>query len=159
MSTGRQGFIVLRSPSRLVAYLLAGDRRRALQALVRGFTYVSDTFYPYRSFSAKMPQTTKLTPENFRTAVGIGRKYTVTMKPTENFFEYYQDPDAREPPEEAKAYALLEKVMKATLSDVHWVSVNTEDFNDPYYVYTRVYICGRTEDGDLAGLSTRAVQT
>jgi hypothetical protein len=85
--------------------------------------------------------------------VGIGRRFTIDMNSAAAFFQQYEDPQDKEP-EEVKAYALLEKVMKATLSDLHVIYVRGENV-----VRVRFYLFGRLEAGSLAGLRSVAIET
>ena len=125
---------------------LAAKLARALQALATDLTFISESDYPYKAFSAEMPRTTALTAESFRAAVGIGRRFTIDMNSAEAFFQQYQDPQDRDP-QEVKAYILLEKVMQATLADLHVIYVRGKNV-----VQVRFYLFGRLEDGSLSGL-------
>jgi hypothetical protein len=132
---------------------LAAKLARAFQALATDLTLVSESDYPYKAFSAAMPQTTALTAEGFRAAVGIGRRFTIDMRPADDFFRQYEDPQDKDP-EEAKTYALLEKLMKATLSDLQISYVRGENV-----VRVRFYLFGRLTDGSLTGLRSVAIET
>jgi hypothetical protein len=137
-----------RSPATLAAKLA-----KAFQALATDLTLVSESDYPYKAFSAAMPQTTALTAESFRAAVGIGRRFTIDLRPADDFFQQYEDPQDKEP-EEVKTYALLEKIMKTTLSGLQIVYVGGENV-----VRVRFYLFGRLEDGSIAGLRSVAIET
>jgi len=137
-----------RSPATLAAKLA-----KALQALAADLTLMSESDYPYKAFSAEMPQTTELTAESFRVAAGIGRRFTIDMHSADDFFQQYEDPQDKDP-EEIKTYALLEKIMKATLSDLQVIYVGGENV-----VRVRFYLFGRLEDGSLAGLRSVAIET
>jgi len=137
-----------RSPTNLATKLA-----RAFRVLATDLTLMSESDYPYKAFSAEMPRTTALTAESFRAAVGIGRRFTIDMNPADAFFQQYEDPQNRDP-EEVKTYALLEKVMKATLSDLRTIYVRGENV-----VRIRFYLFGRLEDGSLAGLRSVAIET
>ncbi len=138
---------------------------RALHALVKDEIYeFSEGTGPdefYKPFAARMPKTTELAPENLRDAIGIGCRWSIEIEPTDEFFRVIQDTQERDP-EVVATYTLLEKVMKATLSDLKWVTVwweGTENYPDtPWWGLFNhyVYIFGRTEEEAIAGLSTKA---
>jgi len=132
---------------------LAAKLARAFQALATDLTLVSESDYPYKAFSAEMPRTTALTAESFRAATGIGRRFTIDMRPADDFFQQYEDPQDKDP-EEVKTYALLEKLMRTTLSDLQTVFVGGANV-----VHVRFYLFGRLEDGGLAGLRSVAIET
>lgn len=132
---------------------LAERFAKALQALAKDLTLMSESNYPYKAFCAAAPRSTSFSPETFRTALGIGRRYTIDMSPADKFFQRYQDPEYSDP-DGVAAYALLKKVMKAVLTDHKIVYVRGENV-----VKVRFYLFGRMEDGSLAGLMSTAIET
>src|SRR5262245_27186060 len=105
---------------------LAAKLAKAFRVLATDLTLVSESDYPYKAFSAEMPRTTALTAESFRAAVGIGHRFTIDMNPADTFFQQNEDSQDRDP-KEVKTYALLEKVMKATLSDLQTIYIRGEN--------------------------------
>ena len=132
---------------------LAQRFAKALQALAKDLTLMSESTYPYKAFFAAVPRSTPVSAETFRAAMGIGRRYTIDMSPAGKFFQQYQDPDYSDP-DGVAAYALLEKVMKAVLTDHKVVYVRGKNV-----VNVRFYLFGRMEDGNLAGLTSTAIET
>lgn len=127
---------------------------KAFQSLTRDLWLTSESDFPYKAFSAELPKSAPVTAESFRAAAGIGRRYTIAARRTaDDFFEQYEDPENNEP-EEIETYALLEKMMKATLTDLQVFYVGGENV-----VRVRFYLFGRMEDGNLVGLQSTSIET
>lgn len=132
---------------------LAPKLARALAALAQGVSLISESERPYRAFSASLPRTTGLTEESFRAAVQIGPRYRIDGRAADAFFRQNQDPTQFDA-SWVQTHALLEKVMKATLSDRRVVYVRGTNV-----VRVRFYLFGRLDDGNLAGLRSTAIET
>lgn len=132
---------------------LAVNLSKALRALAVDIYLMSESDYGYEAFSAAMPKETELTDESFRAAVKIGTRYEINMDTADQFFQDNQD-DGEKEADWIAAYTILEKVMRATLSDLSTVYVRGENV-----VNVRFYLFGRTEDGSLAGLKSTSIET
>lgn len=126
---------------------------KALQALAADIYLMSESDYSYKAFSAPMPKDTELTDESFRAALKIGSRYQIDMDSADSFFQDNQTEGDREA-DWIAAHALLEKVMRATLSDLTTVYVRGENV-----VNVRFYLFGRAEDANLAGLKSTSIET
>ena len=132
---------------------LARTLARTLQALTRGLLFPSESDYPYKAFAAPLARGAAFDAESFRAAAGIGRRYVIRVDDARQFFEdriHPIDGDDADVPR----YQLLKTVMDATLTQVSRIWVGGENV-----VHVRVYIVGRMEDGNLAGLSTVSIET
>ncbi|MEA2172584.1 MAG: Nuclease inhibitor-like protein [Blastocatellia bacterium] len=132
---------------------LAVNLSKAFQALASDVYLVSESDYGYKAFAAAMPKETGLDEESFRAALKIGSRYTIDMRPADDFFEQYKDAGNNEE-DTVAAYTLLEKVMRDTLSDLRTVYVRGENV-----VNVRFFLFGRTDDGSLAGLKSTSIET
>jgi Nuclease A inhibitor-like protein len=132
---------------------LAAKLSKAFQAIATGLTLPSESDFPYKAFHAPMSKPVPLTVESFRTAVGIGHRFKLDIESADEFLRNMQNPERAEP-EEIRAYALLERVMRATLSDRHVIFVRGTNV-----VHVRFYLVGRLEDGSLVGLKSVAIET
>jgi Nuclease A inhibitor-like protein len=126
----------------------------AYEAIATGLTLPSEGDYPYKAFYAPLAKPVPLTADSFRAAVGIGHRYKLDIRSAVEFFRNRQDPDIDELEEMRRAYALLERVMRATLSDRRVIYVRGTNV-----VHVRFYLVGRLEDGSLVGLKSVAIET
>ena len=107
----------------------------------------TDYFTP---FSAELPASEPMTAENLRSALDVGARFHLdlaTVDLTTTGAEY-GDEDA------AEGFALLDVVMKATLSDITRVSARA-----PGVVRVRTWLLGRFHGGWLVGLRTESTET
>lgn len=123
---------------------------RALRTLMADIELLSESDRPYRPFAAALAPATPLTTETFRTAAGIGARYRITSEPVAAFFAQPGDRD----PDEVAAYALLERVLRATLTDLGLFRVGAGQV-----AQVRIFLVGRLPTGDLAGLRSTAIET
>ena len=107
----------------------------------------------FRPFYAPMSPLSQVSPETFRAAVGIGRRYTIDLSSGDDFFSTHTDPDEGDA-ESALVYACLEKLMQAVLTDLSVAFARGENV-----VRVRTYIFGRAENGGLVGLRTMSTET
>ena len=136
---------------------LAAKLAKAFQALTSGLSYRSESDHPYRAFSAEMPKGVRLDPETFRTAARIPRRFEVTLDSADDFFTHNTNPEYQDSGEVIANYALLEAVMRATLTDLSHVRARSSRWSEQPRV--RVYLIGRTGEGYLAGLRSIAIET
>ncbi len=132
---------------------LARTLARAFSALARDLTYLSESDYPYEPFAAPFVRDRPLAAEAFREAARIGRRYEIRVDSADPFFERHINP-ADGYLADVPRYVLLEKIMKATLSEVSLIRVGGEDV-----VRVRVYLVGKMDDGNLSGLSSISIET
>jgi len=100
-----------------------------------------------------MAKPVPLNVESFRAAVGIGHRFKLDIGAADEFLQDMRNPERAEH-EEIRAYALLERVMRATLSDRHAIFVRGTNV-----VHVRFYLVGSLEDGSLAGVKSVAIET
>jgi len=114
---------------------------------------MSESDYPYKAFAAPLAPGTAIDPQSFRAAARIGPRYVIRVDDAGQFFHDHIHPidgdDADVP-----RYQLLQTVMDATLTQVSWIWVGGENV-----VHVRVYLVGRMEDSNLAGLSSVSIET
>lgn len=125
---------------------------RALRTLMADIELISESERPYRPFAATLPAGTPLTTETFRAAAGIGARYAITAEPIEHFLA--QAGGAHSDPDEIAAHALLGRVLRATLSDLTLFRVGRGQVTQ-----VRVFLAGRLDRADLAGLRSTAIET
>jgi nuclease A inhibitor-like protein len=127
---------------------------RALAAVIRGIDNpMSESTDWFRPFVAEMPRGVELTAETFRAAVGIGHRYKIDLESADEFFRANQDTTQGDA-EEAPTYVVLEKLMRAVLSDISLAQARGENV-----VRVRTYLFGRMDDGTLVGLKTMTTET
>lgn len=140
--------------SQLSTTSVASKLAKAFESLTKDLTLPSESDYPYKAFSAELPITTRLTAETFRAAAHIGRRYTIEQRrDAADFFRQFQDPENYQP-DEIRTYALLEKMMRATLTRLTIFYVGGDNV-----VHVRFYLFGRMKDGNLCGLKSISIET
>lgn len=147
---------------------LARRLGRSYAALVRGFMWIgSEGDDSYRAFSASFDLGTKLTPDTFRAAAGIGSAWKIEIEPAASWFaktiKYFHEKQYGSEDDHAieLVYTHLLLAMKTTLegplrlASVHYAP------HDPSTTFhkARYYIFGRVAEGGLAGLMARSVET
>jgi hypothetical protein len=147
---------------------LAERLARSYSALIRGFNWLgSEGDDPYRAFSAPFAPAAKLTPETFRAAAGIGRSWSIELKPAAPWFaqtiQYFHDGQYGSDDDHAIeiVYIHLLQAMGATLEGpLQFASVHyaPKDESTTFHK-ARYYIFGRVAGGGLAGLIALSVET
>lgn len=127
----------------------------ALEALAKGLPNPWDESTDYfQDFAAWMPAATKLDPESFRRALGIGARYRIDLSPADTILAKLGDAEADWGPDIAGGFRQLRSVMRATLSDVSRAFARGKGV-----VRVRVWLFGRTSDGTLVGLRSISTET
>ncbi|MBI4822370.1 MAG: hypothetical protein HY791_39280 [Deltaproteobacteria bacterium] len=124
-----------------------------LEQIASGLMYSSESDYPYTKFSTRFPKGEEINATTFRKALDIPENVEVRVRSAASFFSEHKDPE-QVGDNDAMAYAALEKAMKATMTSLKFVMVGGED-----QVEGQVYVVGRTQSGDLAGLSSTRIWT
>ena len=145
---------------------LAANLARALSSLTRGMTYPSESDYPFEPFCAELPVDEPLSPESFRKAARIARRYDITVDPARDTLErlismwqeVIDEPprigESNEYSEYVVIFRTLAVIMEATMTDLTYAHVGGEDI-----VRARIFLFGRLPDGRLAGLRSISIET
>jgi hypothetical protein len=107
----------------------------------------------FRSFTAPLAADTKLEATAFHEALHVGRRYRIDFSSADDFFSNAGDPDNLGE-DTARGFRLLEKVMRATLTDVSVAFARADGV-----VRVRMWLFGRSEDGWLVGLLSTITET
>lgn len=134
--------------------ILAPNLARALSSLARGMTYPSESDYPFEPFWADIPGGEPLTPESFRAAAGIGRRYEIRFRPAQDTFDRLIGMWTDENPEYVAVFTMLATLMGAAMTDLTDAHVGGEGI-----VRVRIFLFGRLPDGRLAGLRSISIET
>jgi hypothetical protein len=133
---------------------LASKLAKALHALAGDLSNPADEstdfFHP---FVAPLSPDIKLDAAAFQRALKIGGRYKVDLSSADDLLSGAEDAD-NSGEETAAGFRLLEKVMRATLSDL---SVAFARGNN--VVRVRMWLFGRSEDGSLVGLRSMTTET
>ncbi len=145
---------------------LAANLARALSSLTRGMTYPSESDYPFEPFSAELPVEESLTPDSFRKAARISRRYEITLDPAndtlERLIRMWQEVidetdgtgGSHEYAEHVAIFRMLAIVMEAAMTDLTFAHAGGEDI-----VRARIFLFGRLAGGRLAGLRSISIET
>ena len=145
---------------------LAGNLARALSSLTRGMTYPSESDYPFEPFWAELPVEEPLTPNSFREAARVARRYEIALEPANDTLErlvgMWQEAidetgstgGSNEYAEYAAIFRMLAVLMEAAMSDLTYAHAGGEDI-----VRARVFLFGRLPGGRLAGLRSVSIET
>jgi hypothetical protein len=134
--------------------LLNSKLARALAALARDLPNPADESTDFfRPFVAPMPPDSRLDAGTFQRALKIGVRYTIALSPADALLARAGDPD-NSGKEIAEGFRLLEKVMRATLSELSVAFARGEGI-----VRVRMWLFGRSEDGALVGLRSISTET
>jgi hypothetical protein len=127
----------------------------ALRALAKGLPNPWDESTDYfRQFVAMMPATTKLDPEAFRAALGIGARYEVDLSPADQTLTNLGSAEADWGKDIAGGFRQLGVVMRGTLTDLSLAFARGNGV-----VRVRVWLFGRTDDGTIVGLRSTSTET
>jgi Nuclease A inhibitor-like protein len=106
----------------------------------------------FQSFSAPHPSDTPVDTATLHQSLSVGRRYRIDLSPADDFFTNAGDPDNWGG--DALGFQLLEKVMRATLTDLS-VAVARADG----VIRVRMWLFGRFPDGWLIGLHSTITET
>ncbi len=129
----------------------------ALEEASRDLLYMSESDYPLTPFLWEREKVGEagVTPESVAAFAGHPADTPVETADFESFFEAAQAEEEWYEPEEllqAKGFQNLVALLKAQLADLQVYKVGGEPERE-------VFVVGRTETGDYAGVSTRVVET
>lgn len=145
---------------------LAANLARALSSLTRGMTYPSESDYPFEPFWAELPVEQPLTPDSFRKAARVARRYEITLEPAndtlERLIRMWQEligesdgtGEANEYAEYVAIFRMLAIVMEAAMTDLTYAHAGGQDI-----VRARIFLFGRLPGGRLAGLRSISIET
>jgi nuclease A inhibitor-like protein len=106
----------------------------------------------FRSFSARYPSDTPVDTATLHQSLSVGRRYRIDLSPADEFFTNAGDSDNWG--EDALGFQLLEKVMRATLTDLSVAVARADDV-----VRVRMWLFGRFPNGWLIGLHSTITET
>ena len=106
----------------------------------------------FQSFTAPYPARASIDSATFHQALNIGRRYPIDLSSADSFFTNAGDSDNWG--EDARGFQLLEKVMRATLTDPSVAFARADGV-----VRVRMWLFGRSEDGWLVGLRSTITET
>ncbi|MCA1702928.1 MAG: nuclease A inhibitor family protein [Actinobacteria bacterium] len=145
---------------------LAANMARALSSLTRGMTYPSESDYPFEPFWAELPAEEPLTPDSFRKATRVARRYEIALEPANDTLErlirmwqeVIDETDSTGGPNEYAQYVAIFRtlaiVMDAAMTDLTYAHAGGEDI-----VRARIFLFGRLPGGRLAGLRSISIET
>ena len=133
---------------------LATKLAKAFHALARDLTNPADESTDYfHPFVAPLSPDVKLDAQSFQRALAIGGRFKVDLSPAESLLAGAVDPDNMGE-ETAEGFRLLEKVMRATLSELSVAVARAHGV-----VRVRMRLFGRSDDGSLVGLRSMSTET
>jgi len=126
---------------------------RALAAVARHLPNPMDESTDFfGSFSARTPSAAPIDAATFHQALSVGPRYRIDFSSADDFFTNAGDPDNWG--EDARGFQLLEKVMRATLTDLSVAFARADGV-----VRVRMWLFGRSADGWLIGLHSTITET
>jgi Nuclease A inhibitor-like protein len=117
----------------------------------RGLPNVFDESTDFlHGFSAVLPADQALSPATFKSALSVSSGFHIDFRAGQDFFDATRESD--EP--QRSGYQLVETLMQATLSDLTVAFARRDGV-----VRVRMWLFGRTADGDLVGLKSESTET
>jgi hypothetical protein len=107
----------------------------------------------FRAFTAAYPASASVDSATFHQALNVGHRYSIDLSSADSFFANAGDPD-NWGEDTARGFRLLEKVMRATLTDPSVAFARADGV-----VRVRMWLFGRSEDGWLVGLHSTITET
>jgi hypothetical protein len=127
----------------------------ALEALAEGLPNPWDESTDYfDGFAAVLPACTKLDPETFQHALGIGERYKIDLSPADGRLTALGNAEAEWGKDIAGGFRQLAHVMRATLTERSLAFARGKGV-----VRVRIWLFGRTDDGTLVGLRSISTET
>jgi hypothetical protein len=134
--------------------VLAAKLATALYALARDLPNpASESTDFFRPFVAAMSPKTQLDGGTFQQALKIGSRYRVDLSSADALLAGAEDPD-NWGEEIAEGFRLLERVMRATLSELSVAFARGKGV-----VRVRMWLFGRSDEGTLVGLRSTSTET
>ena len=132
---------------------LAAKLSKALSALAKDLPNTADESTDYfHPFIAPLPISSELNPETIKQSLKVGASYRIDWSSADGFFSGATDENNWG--DIALGFRLLEKVMRASLSEISVAFARREGS-----VRVRMWLFGRTEDGTLVGLRAMTTET
>jgi hypothetical protein len=126
---------------------------RALGAIARHLPNPMDESTDFfRSFSAPTPSAATIDAAMFHQTLTVGPRFRIDLSSADDFFTNAGDPANWG--EDARGFQLLEKVMRATLTDLSVAFARADGV-----VRVRMWLFGRSADGWLIGLHSTITET
>lgn len=128
--------------------------RRKLEEAAGGLLYSSESDYPFEFFSLPWGEDEPVTPAAFAARVGAPPDETLREITLDRFLiQHIENTDPYDAPtqEVRPRYERLKEVLRESLPDLHVFRIGE--------VQIRCYAVGRDGRGNLAGLTTVAVET
>jgi hypothetical protein len=128
--------------------------REQLQQACDGLLLISESDYPFEVFLWEASGSMVITPETILQKTGHPVDTPAEVVDIESFFavatteQEWHNPEERET---VKKFQMLVETLKSHLSDIQVYRLGERSID--------VYIAGKTSEGDLAGLSTKVVET
>ncbi len=125
-----------------------------LQEASDGLVFISESDYPFEVFLWEASGSLVKTPETILHHTGHPVDTPVEVVDIDSFFsaatteQEWHNPEERET---VKKFQMLVETLKSHLSDIQVYRLGERSID--------VYIAGKTPEGDLAGLSTKVVET
>lgn len=127
----------------------------ALEALADGLPNPWDESTDYfHGFVAVLAACTRLDPETFRQALGIGERYRIDLSPADDMLTALGNAEADWGKDIAGGFRQLAHVMRATLTERSLAFARGKGV-----VRVRIWLFGRSEDGTLVGLRSISTET
>jgi hypothetical protein len=134
--------------------MLASKLAKALHELARDLPNPADESTDFfRPFVAAMSPDSHLDAGTFQRALKIGSRYRVDLSSADALLSGAEDPD-NWGNEIAQGFRLLERVMRATLSELSVAFARGEGV-----VRVRMWLFGRSDEGTLVGLRSTSTET
>lgn len=131
----------------------ASQLANLLQQITKGLQWMSESDYPFEVVAFESPSA-DLTPENVLQLTKHDADVPVESVDLDSFFAVAtqeQDWHSAAEQETVKQYQKLVSCLKEHLRDLQVYRIGE--------INLEIYILGKTEEGELAGLSTQAVET
>jgi hypothetical protein len=149
----RRARTVARAGGRSTPPATVANLARALAMVARNLPNPMDeSTDAFRSFSAAYASTAPFDTTTLGKALSVSSRYRIDLSPADDFFTTAGDPDNWG--DDARGFQLLEKVMRATLTDVSVAFARADGV-----VRVRMWLFGRSPDGWLAGLRSTITET
>jgi hypothetical protein len=105
----------------------------------------------FHGFSASLADNRALDADAVKEALDVGAAYHIDLRPGQDFFDAARDYGD---PETEAAFALLLRLMQATLTDLTVAFARKQGV-----VRVRMWLFGRLANGELVGLRSEATET
>jgi hypothetical protein len=108
----------------------------------------------FHAFTVRMPKNVALSTDSFRAALAIGARYEIALGPAADSLAELAGAGADWGQDVADGWALIAKIMAATLTDVSIAWARGKGV-----IRVRVWLFGRDATGALVGLRSTSTET